>query len=286
MAFIGIRDFLLGQNLVQDRLYGRTNRYGDPNDFSVTLACVIPLTLYLLRVGRSPAARMLAALCCLAFVITIVMTYSRTGSVALGMIGLGLVLKSRRRVLSMIAIGLSAVVLFSVAPPRFRDRISSIFVEEKDEVGSRGARIALFWKGVSLFREHPLRGIGLGNFLVAEGRTHEGEGAWNAAHNMYLEVAVELGILGLASLAGLLLLTRRNLKELQRTTRLPGQPASTVVLASMLEISFWVFAVVAFFGSNIFNWMLCYIMGLSTAAHMRHRERLAIELGSVALPVG
>jgi O-antigen ligase len=60
-----------------------------------------------------------------------------------------------------------------------------------------GGRITV-WKDIlKVIEEHPVVGVGFGNLIEATGLT---SGLYKHAHNMYLEVAGEMGIIGLALL--------------------------------------------------------------------------------------
>ena len=82
-----------------------------------------------------------------------------------------------------------------LAPASFWNRMVSIFDENKDETGSRQARLDLMEEAVHVFLEHPVLGVGLGQFVNYDpsGRKE----AWNVTHNAMLQVATELGVVGL-----------------------------------------------------------------------------------------
>ena len=70
------------------------------------------------------------------------------------------------------------------------------------------------WKDLLMFREDPLIGVGYGNFWLGERL----DMIWelrrvNEAHNGYLFVYLELGIIGLLLLAGIILNTYRNINR-------------------------------------------------------------------------
>jgi O-antigen ligase len=86
--------------------------------------------------------------------------------------------------------GLAAQVF---APDLFENRTNPANVYQ---------RFAQVQQTISIFFEHPLTGVGLGNFLVYAGRTNVAGGSFgdtgaaNAAHNNFGEVLAETGILG------------------------------------------------------------------------------------------
>ena len=83
-----------------------------------------------------------------------------------------------------------------VMPSSFWNRMDSITNAEEDPTGSREARLRLIDQGVQVFLENPLTGIGAGPVqeLQRPGDTVE---KWRVTHNVWLQVAAELGIFGL-----------------------------------------------------------------------------------------
>ncbi|MHB1515659.1 MAG: O-antigen ligase family protein [Acidiferrobacteraceae bacterium] len=71
---------------------------------------------------------------------------------------------------------------------------------------SPSGRIAIWRYGLHIIAAHPLFGVGIGNFPMAEGLLHPNGGEWMDAHNAALQIAAEIGIPAL--IAFLLLLAR------------------------------------------------------------------------------
>ena len=65
---------------------------------------------------------------------------------------------------------------------------------DEDQTGSRAARIRLFKQGLQVFIENPITGIGAGQFLNYDGDMMVER--WRVTHNVWLQVAAELGIFG------------------------------------------------------------------------------------------
>jgi len=82
-------------------------------------------------------------------------------------------------------------------------------------------RLNYWQETLMIIRDHPLVGIGLGNFNLANSRY---------AHNSYLQVWAEMGILGLVSLIWIIwAVMRAGLKKLTQT---PGQKQAACLLAA------------------------------------------------------
>jgi O-antigen ligase len=244
------------------------------------------------------------------YLITIILTYSRTGIVALGVIMLGLLIKNRKKGRAFILLLLAFAVITIAGAGRMGDRAASIFVPEMDETGSRAERITIYLRGLSIFMENPLMGVGLGNFSIAEGAKHRGR--WKAAHNVYIEIACELGICGLLIFVGLLFFTLKNLRHMQKlfsgvnsspierngigrdknrrgpsggAVKTEDSPRPLFQLMQMLEITLWAYMISGLFASSPYNWMFYYLMGISVAMEFYFRIQVNSKKNKLGKPL-
>jgi O-antigen ligase len=92
-----------------------------------------------------------------------------------------------------------------------------------------GSRLALWKAAIELTERHPVFGIGARQFhsglqqLLAEGRFPRDVELFHHAHNSYLNIAAEYGIIGLATFAVLLLLIWRALAQTDPKARIIGR---------------------------------------------------------------
>lgn len=116
------------------------------------------------------------------------------------------------------------VMLFSVAYPVFNSsqfqipkedgtlfakRLRSIL--DIDET-SNSSRIDIWKKTLSSIAKHPLWGVGIGNYPVVLSQETEYAKAGSSAHNLYLHIAAEIGVIGLLAALGMLgLIIKRGL---------------------------------------------------------------------------
>ena len=82
-------------------------------------------------------------------------------------------------------------------------RIRSIL--DLEETSNNG-RIAIWKASIASIIKRPLLGVGIGNFPVVLSQETEYAKAGSSAHNLYLTIAAEIGILGLLATLGILLL--------------------------------------------------------------------------------
>jgi len=178
---------------------------GDSNQTATVLVAAIVLSAALLGVLRRSALLSLGAVLAAVLALAgLVNTLSRTGLLSLGLsLVAGSVVGGRWR---KYAIGLALVTAagtlayFAVAAPESaRSRVASGNSTGRSDLWKVAGRIAA---------DHPVRGIGAGNFRVASSRYLVRPGTTTRAdfvvdtpkvvHNIYLEQLTELGVVGLA----------------------------------------------------------------------------------------
>jgi O-antigen ligase len=184
----------------------------DSNDISSLLSMALPLSIGLFMRASGRRERIGSVLAILALVLGVIATGSRGGFLAMvaGLFIFVIGLRGEARFIAPIFMVIAGAIFWFTAPPRFRDRIQSLAHLEKDyNLTAEAGRKAVWARGRQYIMEHPLTGVGAGNFFVAEGgfnidvgRT----GKWSAAHNAYIQAYAELGIPG-GSVFVLMLLT-------------------------------------------------------------------------------
>ena len=296
IAFRAVFDYARGLNLVENgRVQGAIGgMFKNPNDLALNMVAVMPLAVALAMRTRMTLWRFAAAGCALLMVGAVVVSQSRSGTIGLGVMILVLGGSiARRRPAVAVAGVLALFLVLPVMPSSYWHRISSITDGSQDETGSREARRILLRESFQAFLEHPLTGVGAGQFknYDPEGR----EQAWRESHNVMLQVAAELGIVGLG---GFLFLVGRAAMSSGRTRRLlriagripPRRsnvlgPGAVVTYAESewlrshtsamtAALAGWFFC--ALFASVAYNWTFYYLLALAVAP----REFLVDRLGS------
>jgi putative inorganic carbon (hco3(-)) transporter len=277
-------NYMRGARLVEDgRLAGAVGGiFGNPNDLALNMVVFMPFALAAAFKPGPASRRGIAGVCAVLMLATIFFTRSRGGFLGLGAMLLALVVGSVR-LRPAIGVATVVVVLAAVplAPAAFWGRMVSIFDEEKDTTGSRQARVDLMKEGLRVFAANPIMGIGLGQFINYD--PADRKEAWNVTHNAPLQVASELGILGLipfvyviARAARAALATRRVLlPPRQRPSPggrphrepAPSDPAREMLLtiATALGPALIGWFVCAQFASVALNWTLYFLLGIAVA---------------------
>src|SRR5436190_404109 len=207
IAARGVLDYVRGVNLVEgDRLRGAVGgMFQNPNDLALNLVTFLGPTLLIVVQDRKTSRRLLAAGFAAIMLMAIVCTKSRSGF--LGLLVMGLVVAYytvRVRPGIILAAVLAGLLALPAMPSSFWDRMDSITNADEDTTGSRAARLRLINQGLEVFAENPITGIGAGQFqnYNAPGVTVE---KWRVTHDVWLQVASELGIFGVLVFAFLVI---------------------------------------------------------------------------------
>lgn len=210
------------------QIYGNVFRprtagpFGDPNFFAQILVPVVAIALALAAHVRRTLPRIAALAGALFTTAGVVFSYSRGAVLALAVVGVLIVIIARiplRRVLPVAA--LIGALIVAMNPSGLMRRLSTIReflpgeTESIDPDSSFGERALLMRTAWLIFLDHPLTGVGVGNYTAyfdeyvdrtgSAFRQYEGVGDRRYPHNLYLEVAAETGVLGVAALAAMLL---------------------------------------------------------------------------------
>ncbi len=208
-GYIGARavfDYVRGVNLVEgDRVRGAVGgMFENPNDLALNLVTFLAPTLFIILHDRKPSRRMVACGSRSVMLAAIVCTKSRSGF--LGLLAMGLVVMYYTARTNPAAVGArdrGGPHGAAGHAHRFWDRMDSIMNAEEDQTGSRAARLRLINQGIQVFLENPITGIGAGQFKNYN--TPDEVEKWRVTHNVWLQVAAELGIGGLLTFAYLVM---------------------------------------------------------------------------------
>jgi O-antigen ligase len=198
IAARGVFDYVRGVNLVEgDRLRGAVGgMFENPNDLALNLVTFMAPTLFILFQDKKTSRRLVAGAICVVMLAAIVCTKSRSGF--LGLLAMGAVVMfytARVKPGIVLAAIVAGMMALPVMPDSFWNRMDSIMNADEDATGSRAARLRLIDQGVQVFLDNPVTGIGAGQFqnYNAPGVVEK----WRVTHDVWLQVASELGLFGL-----------------------------------------------------------------------------------------
>jgi probable O-glycosylation ligase (exosortase A-associated) len=196
----------------------------DENDFCLAMNMVIPFSFFLFLYSSGKKRMYYISLTCL-FLFVIILTGSRGGFVGLLAISAYCWLRSKRKLLTLLAICILVVFAVLVAPRTYWDRIQSI-TEEGTSEGSGEERIYTWDIAWHMFLDNPIMGVGQGNFpwvfkkyefkvTGSDEPLHGRSRAGRAAHSIYFTLLPELGIIGTCIFLGMIIYTFKDLKAIR-----------------------------------------------------------------------
>ena len=232
---------------MMNRLSGAPADIVNPNGLAGVILTVIPFLHYLTsgsRVGRLLYVTVVPLL-----LYALVLTGSRSGLIGLTGIAALVWIKSRHKILLTGAIAVAIVFTVPRLSPELADRYLSIVSSDSRNAATAEGRIDGLKLDLHVALRRPLFGHGLGTSLEANANF----GArYVPSHNLYIEIAQELGVLGLVifmAFVGSLLI------GLRRAAAARAAEAPRVVRHLVPALQVWI-------GMNILFSFACY--GLSS----------------------
>jgi len=201
----------------------------------------IPLIICLSRLADEKA-RIAAGVAAAIMVGTIFLSGSRGGMLAIFVelvIFVAILFRQKTGVRIAIGFGAFAVVLVSLlvwlGGKELTSRVTSVSKEARGEI-SGGMRLSIDRDTVRMFRQRPVLGWGLGTFPVVypQFRSFYTNFFVNEAHNDYLQLLSEMGLLGFATMMWFLFVICRQV--LRKTEKWPSEVSGAVTLACALGI--------------------------------------------------
>jgi putative inorganic carbon (hco3(-)) transporter len=297
IALRAVLDYVRGVNLIEGgRLAGAVGGiFGNPNDLALNMVAVLPIAaVAALSRRNSWTWRVIAGAIAALMIGTVVFTQSRGGTLGLVAVVLALVLLSRAaRPILMVGVLAGGLMVTPFLSAGFYERMATIFDPEADAMrytGSREARETVMKEGLAAFAAHPFTGVGAGQF--PNWNPPERVERFRQTHNAVIQVAADLGIVGLVAFGTLILCgiraalgVRRMLGARPRKRSAPD-PVTRVLsdddrqmlheLSIGLSAAFIGWFVSAMFASVAYSWTFYYLLALSVAARELIHDRIAM----------
>ena len=258
---------LVKGNLTVGRLEGASaGIYTNPNDLALAIALTVPFCFAFMLRARDVFRKAAWFLAMAVMTYTLFLTASRSGLLAL-VVAVGVMLrefalKGGRRHL-LIPVALVALTVLLLAGGMLKKRFDAMTgpglnsIEEGTAYGSAMARRELLWRSLVTAAQHPLFGIGPGNFPIISG-------SWHVAHNSFVEISAEAG---LPALILFILLFRRAFQNTRKVQLLAPGESEAMLLAGALRASIVGFAVGAFFASVEYHFFPYFLVAYTSALY-------------------
>ena len=184
-----------------ERLSGAPSDVINPNGLAFLVCTVLPFFYFM--AGQSFKTRLASLLLAVVCVYVLALTGSRSGIVGLAVVMLGIMAKSKNPasfvVLGIIGLGAGAVG-FLFLNPDLQDRYLSVIGLGEKNTGTLDERLEGMSTQLGVLMHRPIFGHGLGTSAEANANftTLGPYAGWEMpAHNLYLEIGQELGVIGI-----------------------------------------------------------------------------------------
>lgn len=211
--FVGLLSWFVGSSLFAyvhseislqeglDRARGINSMAGNPNALAGLILALLPFLIVAFQETRSVLVRLVLLLCAGASLISLVLSGSRMPMIALVVLAIYYVWRSSHKALTVAFCGVILFTMWAKMPLAYRQRYLTVesYAEGGKLDASNQLRLHIWEVGLQMIRDHPILGVGIGQFNTAYGtiyatRAHQ---AWMDPHNLLLEVWCEMGIVGL-----------------------------------------------------------------------------------------
>lgn len=250
----------------------------NPNDLAAVLVIGLPFCAWYALTSRHPRLLRLALAAVLVYgLFMLLRTGSRMGLLALACIVLVLIITApwKFRVLLLGATLICGLAAAFLVPKSIQQRYQTIVGDNIEDtggnldvsraIGSSDARWVLFVNSLRVTLQHPVFGVGPGNFSVANAQLGQEaglRGIWQQTHNSYTQVSSECGIPAALMFLGLVVYCLRTANRLRKA--MAGHPELRVhaPMAFWLFISLVAYAVCAALGALAYGYHLPLLAGI------------------------
>jgi len=242
----------------------------DNNELALAIAMLIPVCWYCRAVVTHRWAKLALVPVILLSCAAVILTNSRGASIALGMVLLCLILRSQRKVAMLVLVALAVGPTVYIVHDRYFARMATIRDYENEQ--SAATRVELWGVAIQMWADFPVFGVGFGNrnFAILAGHYLKRPNL-TVAHNSYLQMLVDSGILAFLLYSGLLFGSIVWLHRSARALRKRTDGLANVPLGLQT-------ALIAYAGGATFyshqRYDLMYILVMTVAAWRQIQETL------------
>jgi len=203
----------------------------------------------------------------------IIKTDSRGGFLGLVAVVMVLMLQiktlEKRGLFGILIILLVLIIGFlQFADEGYLDRLSTMLTPSKDyNMSSSTGRLQIWQRGIEMMIMNPVLGVGVFNFMTADGVLFAEAGArYQAAHNSFVQIGAELGVPGFIAFCLLFWRTIKHLRIISSGIIENGSaPTQNTVIAYSVIGAFAGFLVSGFFLSAAYISSLYFLFAMSVS---------------------
>jgi O-antigen ligase len=268
----------------EGRLNLELGTIGNANDFTAHLFFVLPFVIFVLLISDRAWLRRILCLGVLGYgVYSCAATGSRGGLVAFAAICLFILIRApgRVRIGTLAAITAMFLIVLAMLPQTLLHRYATLFTNDSDDIEaieSTQARAHLLRASIQFTMQHPILGVGLGEFSdyeAADAKSAGKKGAWQVTHNAYTQVSSEAGVPALLFFLAAIVMSFRTFGKVYRAARYRPELRSMAMACFCCQLSMVGFCTATFFLSLAYTMYLPAMSGLAIALSGALQRELA-----------
>jgi len=222
----------------------------DNNDFALAMVMNLPILHYLALSEANKKLRLFLRGAFVLTIVTVVITGSRGGFLAMAAVCALMVWKSEYKLVGFAAGVIGSVLFLVFIPEDYKRRLSTLTTDTGEMDKSASGRIHAWGVAFNMAVSNPFFGVGFQNFVKSYDKydtNPSGKEISRVAHNSYFQIWAESGSFALgfflATILSTLLMTRR----IQRAVRVRDGPSWIIHYSAMIEVTLWGYMVGATF---------------------------------------
>jgi O-antigen ligase len=287
-AQVDATGFNVGTDLTGKELRPRlAGPIGEKNRYAQVLLVLLPLAVSRVRAERRRSLRLLGACCGGLILCGVLLTFSRGAAIAMAFLVLVMIALRAISVRQILALLLTLAALVAVVAPDYVLRLQSLGAADTALSQSSGADSAVQGRATetlaafNVFRDHPGLGVGPGQFFSRYSAQYGNAldlhflDQNRRAHNLYLEIAADTGVLGLAAYLAIVGVTMVQLRRLSLFWR--RRDAELARLAEAFLLALGAYLAMGVFLQLAYQRYFWFLLALANAAvwtlTQRARER-------------
>lgn len=204
---------------------GGIGSFGNSADLGVQMLIFIALALALVTACHSRWGLLKKGFFCLmplTGLMTVVATGERGTALGLAVMGLSVVLVGKHKIQKFLLLAIVGFAVLHVMPDEFKARFETIGTD-----GTSQARLRYWKRGIEIYSEHPVLGIGFNNWVPYYSAHYPGESLrrdhQEVAHSTPITVLAEMGTIGFLFFYGMALWVLLTNITTMRTSRQMGE---------------------------------------------------------------
>ena len=253
---------LISGSFIEERYYTYSHMF-DPNDITYVLLSLFPVSIYFYFRKKLSLMKLIVIANVLASIAIVLFTGSRAGVICLviTLILLLVMFKNFFKFSHMVVVGAALIIVLALNIEKINiDRYQTLSNISSDyNLTSEGGRIKIWERGFQLFKENPVTGVGAGCFSMALGYFREGlniQPVWQAAHNSYVQIAVETGFSGFIPYMILIAICLKDFFQIRKMKCHSSEIEELKMIAGLCQVAYMGLLINAFFISQGYSIIL------------------------------